>query len=395
MKNIFKLLFATAVVGFIFSTCSKVGNLPTTTYANGTASVLTSSVTAVAAQPSDSNSIAITFNWSNPKYATDSATQKFVIEFDTTSSFATPVTFTLTGALSDSFTAKQLNNILLGFGFGYNTQHAVSVMVVSSYGNNNEQINSNTLTLQMTPYKTPPKVPVPANLYIVGDAIGAPGSGWSNPVDTPYQKLTQIDSVTFGGIFNIVGGNSYLLLPLNGDWTHKYSVADNTVSGLSAGGSFNEDLADNIPAPATSGWYKIIVNFQSGTFTVTPYTGVPLPVADAPTPSTLATGLWIIGDATPENPSWTNDAVSLAKQKFTQLSNGEFQLSIALNSTGSYLFLPAAGDWNNKYGGASATGGTLLYDGSVPGSNTPGPATSGNYLIDVNFVTDTYTLTPQ
>ena len=77
----------------------------------------------------------------------------------------------------------------------------------------------------------------------------------------------------------------------------------------------------------------------------------------------------------------------------------EFQITIALQSGKSYLLLPAAGDWSNKYGGATdgtaSGGGTLLFNGSVPGSNTPAPPASGNYLIDVNFITDTYTVTPQ
>jgi starch-binding outer membrane protein SusE/F len=141
----------------------------------------------------------------------------------------------------------------------------------------------------------------------------------------------------------------------------------------------------------------VIVNLITNTYTVTPYTGPPLPENVTPTPSSLATGLWVIGDATPQSPSWTNTPAALASQQFTQLSNGEFQITIALKNTGGYLFLPAAGDWGNKYGGATdgtaAGGGTILFDNDVPGSNTPPPATSGNYLIDVNFITGQYTVT--
>lgn len=59
-----------------------------------------------------------------------------------------------------------------------------------------------------------------------------------------------------------------MLLPLNGDWGHKYAVADKTVAGLSSGGDFGLDKSDNIPGPATSGTYKITVNFQTGKFSV-------------------------------------------------------------------------------------------------------------------------------
>jgi predicted lactoylglutathione lyase len=34
-------------------------------------------------------------------------------------------------------------------------------------------------------------------------------------------------------------------LPLNGDWSNKYSVADNTKFGLAAGGDFGFNFNDN------------------------------------------------------------------------------------------------------------------------------------------------------
>jgi hypothetical protein len=68
---------------------------------------------------------------------------------------------------------------------------------------------------------------------------------------------------------------------------------------------------------------------------------------------------------------------------------------VNLTAGKSYLFLPENGSWTNKYGGSSATGGTLLANNAVPGSNTPAPATSGSYLIDVNFLTGKYTVTKQ
>jgi hypothetical protein len=55
--------------------------------------------------------------------------------------------------------------------------------------------------------------------------------------------------------------------------------------------------------------------------------------------------------------------------------------------------LPLNGDWGHKFGGSTdgtASPATLLVDGAVPGSNTPAPATTGNYLIKVNFITMTF-----
>ena len=135
----------------------------------------------------------------------------------------------------------------------------------------------------------------------------------------------------------------------------------------------------NTPGPATAGWYKIIVNFATNTYSVTPYTGVPLP-----------SNLYIIGDATAGN--WSNP-VPVPSQQFTQLSNAEFKITLPLFGGKSYLFLPVNNNnWDHKYGGTSATGGTILYDGDVPGTNTPGPTSDGTYTIDVNFITGTYTV---
>jgi len=233
-------------------------------------------------------------------------------------------------------------------------------------------VNFQTGTYTVTPFTAT----IPTNLYIVGDATDG---GWNNPVPTPSQQFTKIDAVSYGIVVNMTAGKSYLFLPLNGDWTHKYGGASATGGALLADGAVP---GSNTPAPATSGTYQIVVNFQNNTYTVTPYAG-PFPVP---------TNLYIVGDATAGQ--W-NNPVPVPSQQFTRINTSDFQLTVALTAGKGYLFLPLNGDWTHKYGGASATGGTLLADGAVPSTNTPAPAVSGNYLIDVNFLTGTYTLTKQ
>jgi hypothetical protein len=233
-------------------------------------------------------------------------------------------------------------------------------------------VNFQTGTYTVTPFSTT----IPDNLYIVGDAT--PG-GWANPVPTPSQQFTRIDAVSFGLVINLTAGNSYLFLPLNGDWGHKYGGTSATGGTLLADGAVP---GSNTPAPATSGLYQIIVNFQTGTYTVTPYAG------SLPVPSNL----YIVGDATAGG--WANP-VPTPSQQFTRVNLTEFELTLPLTTGGSYLFLPVNGDWSHKYGGTSATGGTILVDGAVPGSNTPGPAASGTFKIVVNFLSNTYSVTRQ
>ena len=378
MKNILKLLFASAAMIMLFSACNKVADLPY--YSTGTAVVLSSSVSTLAPVAADSNKTVITFSWTNPKYASDPATFKYILEIDSSGrKFAKEATKVVIKDLSTTMLAKELNSILLGLGFNYNTPYDVDVRVTSSYGNNNDQIQSNVIKLRVTPYVIPPKVvpPTSGKLFLVGDASQG---GWNNPVPVPTQEFAKLDSVTYGGVFNIIGGKQYLALPVNGDWSHKFAVNDNTVPGLSVGGDFGYDLSQNFPGPAASGWYTIIFNFQSGKFIVTPFTG------------NLPNNLFIVGDATPGG--W-NNPVPVPSQQFTRLNSSVFQLTLPIIGGKQYLFLPVNGDWSHKYAvqdntvtGLSA-GGAFGYD--YP-QNFPGPATNGNYKVTVNFVTSKFTI---
>jgi hypothetical protein len=489
MKNIFKLLLLATGLLFLYSSCKKVENLPS--YANGSAPVLTSSATSISPAPSDSNKVVANFNWTNPHYATDSSTQKFILEIDSTGrSFTKRISRTVTGTSGISFTGQQLNDILAEFGFTPGQTFSFDIRVLSSYGNNNEQLKSNVIKVDIKSYLVPitlvpssandmvllvanatntaisfkwnasnygtntinyalqfdtlggnfanPQVikyganltsditvsslnaaaiaagliggatkkleyrivsylgtdytktmvfsnavvintttfvPIPAHFYIVG---GATPLGWTNDATiAPSQEFTKLDDVSYGIVVNLTAGQSYLFLPVAGDWSHKFGGASATGGNLLADGAVP---GSNTPAPATTGMYKIVVNFQTGAYTVTPYA------------VTIPTHLYIVGGATPNG--WNNDANLAPSQEFKKLDGVSYGLIVNLKAADSYLFLPVAGDWGHKYGGFSVTGGDLLADGAVPGSNTPSPATAGTYKIVVNFLTNTYTVTP-
>lgn len=376
MKNIFKVFLLLVGAAIFFASCDKKETLPV--YQNGIAPVLSSDVNAVAAAPADSDNVALKLSWTNPAYATDSLNNKYIIQIDSAGKdFSNAYSLTVSGVSDTSFTAKELNSILLGFGFDFGIAYGIDIRVVSSYANNNDQKISNVISITATPYKIPPKVQLPSSdqLFIVGSATQG---GWNNPVPTPSQQFTKVDETTWVGIFNLIGGNEYLLLPVNGDWSHKYAVSDKSVSGLSSGGDFGFDFSDNIPGPATSGWYKITVDFQHGTFKVEAYAG------------TVPDDLYIVGDAT--QGGW-NNPVPTPQQQFSKLSSTQFQLTLPLIGGKQYLFLPTNGDWSHKYAAgdnADATGGDFQADN---GSNFTGPATDGTYKVTVDFINDTYTVT--
>lgn len=380
MKYIIKyLFFATLLAGFIAS-CDKKDELPF--YKTGIAPSLSSSTSTLAAPPSDSLNTVITFSWSNPEYATDSSTVKYIVEMDSTGrNFSHSVKKIVVGQQSTGFTGKEINNILLGWGFIIGKPYDVDVRLVSSYGNNNDQYKSETIKVNMTPYKIPPKIPVPDELIIVGDATVG---GWSNPASPESQAIAQtfakIDETTYSGIFWLKGGGGYLMLPKSGNWDHKFGGESKTGGDLLIDGAVP---SSNTPGPDDEGWYKITVDFQTGKYTVAPFTqqhGLP-------------DQLVLVGGAT--DGGWSNNADN--PQKFTRLNSVEFTYIANLKANDGYLVLPEPGNWDKKYGvedrtvDAAKLGGTIV----PQGQDFPSPSDAGSYKIEVNFATGQYKLTKQ
>ena len=494
MNKILRFFTLTFLVALVFAACTKYDKVPDlTTYSDGLDPVIAASKQTIALSVADSNKAVLTLRWTDPKYPIVDSTTKYIVQIDSAGgTFAKPFSKELNGKRSVSYTGKEINNILLNYSAIAGAPHKLEARLISSYANNNERRTSNIVKLTITAYTEPSLLtssatsvvataatgsqnaldfnwtpsfksytglvtysmeydtagnnfassqmydltgaistkgisvseinetalnegvlanstgkidyrikattalgataysntvsvlittysPAPDNLYIVGDAT--PG-GWANPVPTPSQAFTKIDPTTFSITLGLTSGKSYLFLPVNGDWSHKYGGAtDGTALG---GGVLLKDGAvpgSNTPSPAVSGVYKIDVNFQTGRYTVTQIV--------------VPANLYIVGDATPGG--WSNP-VPTPSQQFTQIDNVTFGIIVNLEATKSYLFLPLNGDWSHKYGGAtdgtSSGGGTLLADGAVPGSNTPAPSTTGLYKILVNFATNTYTVTP-
>lgn len=382
MEKFVKRLMLWAILAVLFVGCSKEKPLPF--YQDGKAPVLSSSVTTIAPDPSDSLSPVVIFSWTDPGYATDTNTVKYVIQIDSAGGdFSNAPSFAVVGVKSDTLIAKTLNEILVGWGYAFGKPYDINVRLLSSYGNNNEQYVSNTIALKVTPYLIPPKVEVPPSgeLFLVGNATDG---DWSNPVPLPTQQFAKIDSVTYAGVFHLNAGGEYLILPVNGSWDQKYAVADKSVEGLSEGGDFGYGFADNIPGPDSTGMYKIVLDFQHGKFTVTPFS------------MELPDKLFMVGDATPGG--W-NNPVPVPSQEFTRLNSCEFSLSINLSGGKQYLMLPVNnGNWDHKFSvedntvDGLAQGGAFGYD--LP-ANFPGPAEDGTYDILVNFANYTFKVTKQ
>lgn len=215
---------------------------------------------------------AFVLSWTNPNYSlttgVSSQNVNYTIEIDTTgANFSNPSKkqVTLSSDLSKTLTVGELNGYLLELGLKTDVSHNIEIRLKSSLAGTGI-LYSNVIKYTVTPYLVV-KIPLPASgkLFLVGDA--SPG-GWGNPVPVPSQEFTKVSATVFELTVAITGGNSYLLLPVNGSWSEKYG-------GIGANNTNNPDKDDfkagggDLKAPAASGNYKISVDFVTGKYTLT------------------------------------------------------------------------------------------------------------------------------
>jgi hypothetical protein len=372
MKLFSKLFCALALVSLV-TACDKKGSVDT--HASGTAPKLESSTLVVAPTAADSLRTVFTLRWSDPRYTVNMVT-KYIVQIDSVGkNFSNPLTREVMGGNTADFIGKDLNNWMVGRGWPFSVPVSLEARVISSYSNNNERLNSNVLPVRMTPYVIPPRVAVPAGgkLFITGGDFG-----WNNSASMPAQELYRISTTQFGGIFQLAGGNSFLLLPTAGDWGSKYG-------GVGASNNSNQPNGDDFMAngsdlvtPAAAGVYKLLVDFQTGRYSWTLLT----------TPKT--SNLWFTGDAFPDG--WTNTPT--AAQKLTQVNNVVFQKTMAMTPGKYYKLLNTNGAWQPQFGGSSASAGPLgvNYGATSDPDAIPTPAVAGNYTVTVNLYTMTYTV---
>jgi len=374
MKHLFKFCTSLVAATLLLVACDKVDDLPT--YANGEAVALSISAATIAPAPFDSNKTVLNLSWTSPRYAQDSALYKYVIEIDSAGrNFSKAVRKTYTGVLSGSYTAKELNDIALGFGFSFNVAYDMDIRVVSSYGNNNEPYRSNTVKLKYTPYKVPPKVPVPPALYIVGDINGYNNS----PGLDPKYRFSQIDETTYAGIFNFTAGGNYKLIQTLGEWSTQFHMI---AGGTALAGQFEQKDADpGFINPSTPGWYRVTVDFQTGTYKVAPSPERVAPPAD----------LYIVGDLNGYNNSPSLDP----KYKFSTTALPYiYTLDVDFPGGGAYKLIQQLGNWSTQF--HMISGGTSAFGEFEQKDSDPGfaaPAVAGRYRIKIDFASNYYWVT--
>ena len=278
MKNLIKLLTGTVLTAALILSCKKDENK--VFFSGGTNPVLTASSTVnLFLDSTKKNTIALTFNWTNPNYQfnTGNSSQNvtYILQVDTTgSNFTNPAIqeVSIANDLSRSFTVKEVNTFLNKLLLQADKPHNMEFRVKSSL-NGSVPLFSNVIKIIITPYLdaavAPPGTPAlnysDGELFIVGSATNG---DWNNPVPVPSQKFTKLSITSYTITLPLIGGKEYLFLPKNGDWSKKYGNACGSNSCNNDAADDFKAQGDNFKGPALSGTYKITVNFISGKFTV-------------------------------------------------------------------------------------------------------------------------------
>lgn len=275
-KKLVSLLLSSFLLAFLWSCEKKESKI---FYEGGTAPVLTASRTGnIPLAFATKDQEAIKLNWTNPNYqfttGISSQNVSYQVEIDTTgANFTNPgkKVLALTNDLSLSITQEQLNDYLLNqLQLKAGMSHNIEMRVKSSLASNAVPLYSNVMKFTVTPYAIPPKVTPPASgkLFITGAATPA---GWMGGGDAELasQKFNQVSPTMYVlPSIALKGGESYLLVPVYGNWDNKYGALGANNSNNPDGDDFKAGGGD-LKAPAASGNYKIQVDFQRGKFTLT------------------------------------------------------------------------------------------------------------------------------
>jgi starch-binding outer membrane protein SusE/F len=247
-------------------------------FEGGTTPVLSASTTTPVLAFAQALNPSLSLSWTNPNYryntGISSAAVTYLLEMDLQGAnfgSARKKVFSLSPDVMKGFTVGEFNDVLLNdLQLTPGMAATIQARVISTINGTAGRLISNVINLNVTPYAIPPKVTPPASLklYITGAATPA---SWMNGGDPEVvaQRFTRISNTLYElPSLNINGGNSFLFVPVYGDWSNKFGFTGAGNMNNPDGDDFR-DGGNDFKAPAVSGAYKITVDFQRGKYTFT------------------------------------------------------------------------------------------------------------------------------
>ena len=274
MKKIIQSLIYLSIAMVFFASCEK--DEARDTFVSGTNPVFTASVTDnIELDFNTENEKAVTFNWTNPNYyfasGVSSQNVAYTLEIDTAGANfngKNKLSVSVSQDLTKTYTQKEFNILISDLKVKTGRVAELEMRVIASLGNTLTNRTSNKLTFEVVPYAPPPKVPVPTagTLWVTGNAFA---SDWSNPLPSPFdvsQKFTKVSDTQYELVVDMKSTGNYKLIQEQGVWGTQYKK----LAGDAYSGTFEKKDADpGFDAPAVAGKYKLVFDFQAGTYTVT------------------------------------------------------------------------------------------------------------------------------
>ena len=286
MKYLVKLILGSFLLVGLAS-CEKEENK--IYYERGTAPVLsTTNSGPLVLLKANKDLVGLVLNWTNPNYifttGISSQDVNYLVQVDKAGNNfagATKQEIAIAKDLGVSWTVKDFNTVLGKMELTAGVAYDLQIRVKATLANGSVPLFSNVLNLKATPYLDfsvePPGTEAggynDAGLWALGDAFA---SGWSNPMQAPYntsQKFRRdasnpliyiLDDVTF----NATG--SYKLIQTQGVWGTQYRPVPMNVANIDPMAGEFEKRDDNpgFQSPG-AGRYKIELNFQTGKYKLT------------------------------------------------------------------------------------------------------------------------------
>ena len=374
MKNIFKYIMLLIPILFIWS-CQDDDDRVIAS-ATSAPIVLEAESNAVDLNPNYKNNPALTLIWSHSDYGVQSIPQ-YSIWFALDETFESGREVFTTTSRSKTWTVEEINILVQEIGMAPNEVGTLFAKVKSTVGDQGQlAMESNSVSFQMMPYTTYSF----NDYYMVGNATAA---GWNpdnnnqalfrNPnSETEFSFTGYFDSASPGDInegrFKLIEGPSWQ--PQWGDARNE-GEDTHTLSGDVAGNPATQSSDPGRFGVPSSGYYTFDINFNTLTYTITPF--------DA-SGATIYDRVGIIGDAT--STGWDSDTAMMRNAEFdphnwylhdVELGNGELKFR-------------ANDAWDVSWGSTTSYSGV----GELGGPNIP--VTSGVYDIWFNDLTGRYTI---
>ena len=364
MKKFLKFFSLAAVAILGLAACEKVDDLPYYNLGND----ITLSVAPASATPTlaDTSSNVLNFTWTSPKYATDTANYKFIIQIDSAGkNFANPTTKTVMGALGASYTGGEMNNILLNYGYALGATVSLEARVVSSYGNNNEQRTSNTVGFTVASFDHP-SILTTENTSVTGTLATA--NDHSNTFNWTSAFQTYSGTVTYDLQYDAAGNNfaSAQTVPVGLSMnTISFNQADMNSFALNTGIAANSSGDVEFRVKSTTD-HGAISYSPFVTVNITTY----LPIQK----------MYLVGGMQ----GWDiNNPLEMINDAKPDRFNKIFYSYIKLDAGTEFKFAKTPGDWGSAYGNNGANG-TGFNTGYNSGGNFQ-VTTAGIYRLTIDI----------